>query len=131
MAELRTVCSDLGGDADLQLRRLSSSMEALRNSMESLKRLRKREEIRVRKGEDLRCCIACGTESSLSEYCPQCGILRPLELVCDKCGELYRYPRHLISSHKAKEQIHCMACGKALDIPLKDNGSRTQPGRQI
>ncbi len=131
MTELKRVCSDLGRDADLQERRLGASMDALRTSMENLNRLRQREEIRVRKGEDVGCCIACGTQCPSSDYCPQCGILRPLELVCDQCGELYRYPLHLISSIKAKEPIHCMACGRAMGIPLEENGSRTQPGRQI
>ena len=120
VAQLQAACSDIGRDADLQGRRLGSSMDMLRSSMESLNRQREREKIRVPKEEDLGCCIACGTENPLSEYCPQCGILQPLELVCEKCGVLYRYPQHLISSHKAKEPIHCMACGRALDIPLRE-----------
>ncbi|MEE8162203.1 MAG: prepilin-type N-terminal cleavage/methylation domain-containing protein [Acidobacteriota bacterium] len=131
IAELRVVCSTIERDGVLQFQRLGSAMDLLRKAMDNLKQLREREEIRVRKGKDLRCCIACGTESPLSAYCPECGILRPLELVCDKCGELYRYPRHLISPEKAGDKIHCMACGKELDIPLKDDGSKTQPERQI
>jgi len=125
MAELRVVGAAIERDAVLQFRRLGSSMDRLRNSMESLKRQREREEIGVRKGKDLRCCIACGSETPLSSYCPRCGILQPLELMCDRCGELYRYPVHLISPDKAGEKVHCMACGKELETGLVERTSKT------
>ncbi len=91
---------------------LEEATEQLRKSIHELGQARERAKAKVEESKDKLYCISCGTASAPSHYCPHCGILRPMELTCRRCGEVYRLPVNLMDDLKMSEPVHCLVCGE-------------------
>ena len=111
--EYKRMCSKLKKDGNQHKIRLQNTIKRLKDSLEELDRLREQLRIREKSPTDMLHCISCGAQSLPSIYCPACGVLRPVELVCQQCNEVYRLPIQLIDTKKMTAPIHCPFCGKA------------------
>lgn len=56
-------------------------------------------------------CTHCGACSDSSPYCPFCGIIRPMVIVCEKCDTTVNIPLHIVNSESLKGVIYCTKCG--------------------
>ena len=56
-------------------------------------------------------CTHCGACSDSSPYCPFCGIIRPMVIVCENCKSTVNIPLHIVNSELLKGVIYCTKCG--------------------
>ncbi len=111
--EHKRACSTLKEDGKKYKIRLQDAIKRFGDSLEELSQLREQFKIKSESPADAFHCISCGAQVPPSIYCPMCGVLRTVELVCQQCNEVYRLPVHLIDIEKTDAPVHCFSCGKA------------------
>lgn len=107
-------CAEIVRDSSFLQQQLNVHINQLNALLVILKRQQEKEQLETNR-KHAPACIACGFSSVPSQYCPSCGILRPLEIECHHCGEIYKHPRHLIVDDVNIDELHCMSCGNILE----------------
>jgi hypothetical protein len=94
--------------------RIAIERAAVDTAARALAQTRRDAELRAHRG-DVAHCISCGEPGdAAAAHCPRCGVARPVQRTCTRCGRGAELPHHFMRRSALRARLHCAGCGDAL-----------------